>query len=390
MALNLKQSPKKKPNRKGNQAESIQASLDNRFLRGLSAEWENALWLLPDAIRPKIRKPLFAVRDMPGKLGTWDYHKREITLSRDLVSGARWDDVREVLLHEMAHQVSHEGLDALTEPDHGKGFRQACRYLRANPKASGSFFPLHERLQQGETLSERDRIVVRIHKLLALAESSNIHEAKAAMGKAHQLILRHNVDLIEKSRPRTYHSVFLGEPRLRHFREAYHLAHLLQDFYFVQGMWVQTWVLDREKMGRVLEISGTRTNIQIAEYVHNAVHRYIDTRWEDYRKGKKLNRYRKTDYAIGIIEGFRSTLKQSAQKGSCTRRKDLPVLVEDKDLSRFVALRYPHIRSFSRKGSKCDTRVLDDGLETGRKLVISKGISKYENSKKHHIEYHGD
>jgi hypothetical protein len=42
-------------------------------------------------------------------------------------------------------------------------------------------------------LNDHDRVVVRIHKLMALAESSNPNEARAAMLKAHELITRHNV-----------------------------------------------------------------------------------------------------------------------------------------------------------------------------------------------------
>ena len=281
---------------------AVQSSFDRRILRGLLAEWENALWLLPESLRRSIKRPLFAIRDMPTRLGCWSREKREITLSRAIISGHPWDDVKEVLLHEMAHQVAHEGLLAASEPDHGDGFRQACRLLCANPAASGTCRPLHVRLHQGEELNDRDRIVVRIHKLMALAESNNPNEAQAAMLKAHELIARHNVDLIAQDLDQDYHSIFLGAPRLRHFREAYHLAHLLQDFYFIQGMWIQAWVLKKGRMGRVLEISGTRKNVQIADYIHAAICRYIDDAWANYRRNKGLNRYRKTDFAVGIIE----------------------------------------------------------------------------------------
>jgi hypothetical protein len=104
----------------------LQSSFERRILRGLLAEWENASWLLPESLRRSIKKPIFAIRDMPARLGCWSRNKREITLSREIVSGHRWDDVKEVLLHEMAHQVAHEGLQATSEPDHGDSFRQAC------------------------------------------------------------------------------------------------------------------------------------------------------------------------------------------------------------------------------------------------------------------------
>jgi len=366
---------------------SVQSSFDRQILRGLLAEWENALWQLPESLRRSIKRPLFALRDMPTRLGCWSREKREITLSRDIVSGHPWDDVKEVLLHEMAHQVAHEGLQATSEPDHGDCFRQACRLLRANPAASGTYRPLHVRLHQGEDLNDRDRIVVRVHKLMALAESSNPNEAQAAMRKAHELISRHNVNLIAQGADQDYHSIFLGTPHLRHFREAYHLAHLLQDYYFVQGMWIQAWVLEKGRMGRVLEISGTRKNVRIAEYIHAAISRYIDGAWADYRRGNSLNQYRKTDFAVGIIEGFKATLQQARTAGSRDNDTRLPVRVEDHALTRYLAQRYPHVRSFSRKGPGHDARVLADGKERGRKLIIAKGITRNDGFRNQVLEY---
>ena len=359
------------------------------MLRGLIAEWENARWLLPETLRQSIRRPLFAIRPMPHRLGCWNPANREITLSSELVSRHGWDDVKDVLLHEMAHQVAHEGLAATQETDHGDSFRQACRFLSASPRASGSYPTLHERLHQGDPLDENDRMVIRIRKLMALAESSNPNEAHAAMRKAFDLIARHNIDLISRGHVQRYTSIFLGRPRLRHFREAYHLAHLLQDFYFIQGVWVQAWVIEKQRMGRVLEISGSVQNVQIAEYVHASVRRYIDKTWADYRQGKKLNRYRKTDFAVGVIEGFRSTLQKASTRTQQVNDTGLPMCVNDQALTQYLTRRYPHLRSFSRKGPGHDAQVLSDGTECGKKLVVSKGIRHAAGFKNQVLEYHG-
>jgi hypothetical protein len=211
------------------------------------------------------------------------------------------------------------------------------------------------------------------------------------MLKAHELISRHNVDLIAQGLDQDYHSIFLGAPRLRHFREAYHLAHLLQDFYFIQGMWIQAWVLKKGRMGRVLEISGTRKNVQIADYIHAAICRYIDDAWADYRRNKGLNRYRKTDFAVGIIEGFKATMQQASATGSRGLGTHLPVArVEDHALTRYLAHRYPHVRSFSRRGPGHDARVLADGTESGRKLIIAKGITRHDGFKEKFLDYTHD
>ena len=368
---------------------AIQSSFENQVIRGLIAEWENACWLLPPSLRQSIRRPLFSIRAMPHRLGCWNPAKREIILSSELVSKHGWDDVKDVLLHEMAHQVAHEGLAGAKETGHGSSFKQVCRFLSANPRASGTYPTLHERLNQGDPLDYNDRMVIRIRKLMALAESSNPNEAHAAMRKAFDLIRRHNIDLISHGQDQCYTSIFLGRPRLRHFREAYHLAHLLQDFYFVQGVWSQAWVLEKGRMGRVLEISGSVQNVQIAEYVHASVRRYIDNTWADYCQDKKLNRYRKTDFAVGVIAGFRSTLQQASISTQQVNDAGLPMCVDDKALTRYLARRYPHLRSFSRKGPSHDAQVLSDGTQCGKKLVVSKGIRNAAGFNNQVLEYHG-
>jgi hypothetical protein len=369
--------------------DALQSAFERQVLHGLMAEWQNALWLLPATLRQSIRRPLFAIRSMPHRLGCWDPAKREITLSRELVAGHAWDDVRDVLLHEMAHQVAHEGLAARAETDHGHGFKKACGLLRANPRASGAYPTLHQRLQQGDPLDANDRMVIKIHKLMALAESSNANEAHAAMRKAHELIARHNIDLIRHGQHQSYISIFLGRPRLRHFRESYHLAHLLQDYYFVQGVWTQAWVLEKARMGRVLEISGSIQNVQIAEYLYGCVRRYIDTAWADYRRGKSLNRYRQSDFAVGVIEGFRSTLRKASASTVKGNDTGLPMRVDDQALSRYLTRRYPHLRSFSRKGPAHDGQVLADGTECGKKLVVAKGVRHQAGYTEQLLDYHG-
>ncbi|WP_155308909.1 DUF2786 domain-containing protein [Desulfosarcina ovata] len=376
MRARLKKSPGKAYLAAGQADPALQTAFERQVLRGLAAEWENARWLVPAEFRESVRRPLFGIREMPNKLGSWHAARREIALSQELVSRHRWDDVKAVLLHEMAHQVAHEGLRATAETDHGAAFQRACGWLRADPAAAANYRPLSERLRQGDPLDTRDRIVVKVRKLMALAESSNANEATAAMRKAYELIARHNLELIQKGAAQTYVSIFIGTPCLRHFREAYHLALLLQDFYFVQGVWIQAWVLDKGKMGRVLEISGTRKNVQIAEYVHGAVSRYIDSAWTDYRRQKGLNRYRKTDFAVGIIEGFKSTLHMAAQCIRTNLPSDLPVATADPALKGYVDRRYRRVRAFSRQGPGHDPRVFADGTETGKKLVIAKGITQ--------------
>jgi len=362
-----------------------QEQLESCILHGLSCEWERALWILNSPYREKMRPPFFCLRDMKDRWGTWDGKKREISLSRSLVLNHSWAAVREVLFHEMAHQLASEVLTASHESPHGPQFQKACYLLRANPKASGKYPPLDKRVSDERSLSGssslEDKILRRVKKLFALAESQNHHEADAAMSKAHALISKYNLDLLAKAEDRDFTSIFVGQPALRHFPEDYSLAHLLQDFYFVKGIWVSAYVPEKEKMGRVLEVSGTIPNIKLASYVHDFVRRFIHSQWREYNKDKGLNRHRQTDFAVGIIEGFRSKLE--VQRKEKEKAKDPLALmkIEDPLLRKYMEYKYPHTIRFSRGFPSRDEKVWKEGKRVGKKLVIFRGIEDREGNK---------
>jgi len=342
------------------------------MLHGLALEWEAALSVLRPAQQKKMRLPLFSLRDMKERWGNWSGEKREIALSRDLALDHSWDAVREVLLHEMAHQMAEEVLLALGEPPHGPKFHQACRLLRANPKASGKFIPLDERLADRSAPGE-DRILRKVKKLLALAQSQNRYEAEAAMRRAHDLIAQYNVDLLGQEEKRHFVTIFVGRPALRHRSEDYSLAHLLQDYYFIRGIWVPAYLPEKGRMGRVFEINGTLSNVQMAGYVYAFVLRYIEQQWREYNGDKGLNHLRRSDFAVGIIEGFRSKLEVKPS----LRREEPQALMktDDPQLADFMAYRYPHTRRFQRGGTRRDPNVLKDGRRIGKQMVITRGIS---------------
>lgn len=357
----------------------IRETLDQRILHGLSCEWESARMSLRPDIRRALNEPMFCLYDYKNRLGCWSSGKREIGFSRQFVLNYSWNDIREVLYHEMAHQVALEAFHASLEPAHGRSFLQACRMLKANPKASGTYIPLSRQIL--ETVdSDSDKIKLRIQKLLALAQSSNLHEAESAMIKAHELMAKYEIDQISRKVRRDYFSIFVGKPALRHFREDYSLAHLLMDYYFVKGLWICAYVIDKGKMGRVLEISGTARNIQIATYVFDFICRFIDTEWECYNSDNKLNRYRKTDFATGILSGFRMKLEKEFIDGDATDKNRSLVKSRDLQLTHYFSERYPRTKSFSRKGGRYHPDVVSDGVKIGKTLVIRQGISQ-QNSK---------
>jgi hypothetical protein len=349
--------------------------MEHLILHGLCCEWERATMQLRPTERGGFLQPLFAIRDLKGKWGTWSSERREISLSSDLVLDHSWDAVREVLLHEMAHQYADQVLHAFNETDHGSSFRRACHLLRANPRATAGHTLLDQRLSDGIPRHEGG-ILGRIRKLMALAQSANRFEAEAAMNKAHELIRRHQVDFTTGPDCDELISAFVGKPALRHFREHYRLSNLLQDFYFICGIWVPAYVVEKGRMGSVLEITGRIQNVRIAVYVHDFVTRTIDVQWNEYTRRKRLHRHRKSDFAVGIIDGFRKRLEETADGHKETEESLFPMKSRDKELERELAYRYPHLRKIKGWSVRRDEKVLRDGMKIGKNLVIYKGIEE--------------
>jgi len=348
----------------------LRQALEKSILHGLSCEWEVALWGLPENCLASVRKPLFSLRDMERNLGQWDPGKREIALSRAFVLNHPWQAVREVLHHEMAHQLAHEVLGGQAETAHGEKFRKACRLLRIPPDATGAY----ERIEGVSNPGESDALLLKIRKLFALAESPNPHEAEAAMLKAHQLIARHNIDLMALEKERRFVSCLVGPAALRHTRDRYALANLIQDFYFVQGVWVPVYVLEKGKMGRVLEVSGTPENIEMASYVYDYIMHYVDAQWRVFSGGNGGGRRRKVDFALGVLDGFRKKLTPPERGSRGEQNERAVVSLEDPQLGRYLKRKYPYIRSFRRQGAGVDAGALAAGVAAGESLVIARGI----------------
>lgn len=352
------------------ETEALHAELERRILHGLSCEWHHAAAAIDPAYRRAMPPPLFALGDMQARWGCWSGATREIRLSRKLVLTRPWDSVREVLLHEMAHQMTEEVFGARHEPAHGPHFRKACGLLGANPRASGSFPPLCDRLELAARDSQ-DKHLIRIRKLLALANSANRHEAEAAMLKAHELMARHTLQAITAGGPREFMSAFSGEPALRHNRFDYQLAALLQNFYFVVGMWVPAYVIGRQKMGRVLELSGTPRNLRTAMYVAGFMRRVVIEEWSRYGHAGRRRPRPPLDFAVGILQGFRSRLEAGLAAGPVRSDGCYPLVrVADPQLAAYTGLRYPRTVSIRRAARRSDPGLLAAGREIGGRLIL--------------------
>ncbi len=331
-------------------------ALEAALLRELRSnfDWENQA-----RFRARLTPPVIALSDAATRLGCWIRTTRTLELSRPLVLARPWPEVVGVLTHEMAHQFVDEVLQVRDETAHGETFRRLCAEIGVDDRAGGAPIPV--------VGAEVDRVLDRIRKLLALAGSPNQHEAEIAMRKAHELMLRHNV---ENAGGRAGYEVrHVGDPAKRVSAVDNAVAALLAEFFFVKVIRVPVYLPQLGKRGSSFELCGTRANLEMASHVYAFLGATAARLWDERRGDARVRSGRdRLSFQTGVIGGFRDKLvaERAELRGTGL------VWVGDADLDRYYRARNPRISTRKRRVRVGGAHAA--GREAGRTIVLHKPI----------------
>jgi hypothetical protein len=340
----------------------LTAELERRLVWRLAQEWAELNWsLFGNVLRPVA----LGLLEGRSRLGQWCAADRSIGLSREAILARPWLDTIETLKHEMAHQYVDEVLGGEPTP-HGPRFRQVCQMRGIDPAATGG---------DPSTVgpSKEDRIIDRVRKLLALAESSNQHEAELAASTAQRLILKFNIDIDARTpdQDRPYAYAHLGKPTGRVQAHQQHLASLLLEHFFVRAIWVSTYDPLADKKGTVLEICGRPENLQMAEFVHDFVLRTAERLWRAHKKAHRITSDReRRAFIAGAVSGFSAKLRE---KRAEAQREGL-VWVGDAGVAAYMRRRHPRTRT-CRGSEQSHADAYARGQSAGRTIVLSRPVS---------------
>lgn len=342
----------------------LSAKLEAALLRELIAQYA----LLRDAyFKNALVMPQMALVSSRARLGRWVEATRTIEISRPLVLEQPWGIVVEVLKHEMAHQYVTEVLGERVETAHGPRFRAVCERLGIDAAAAGLPYPKNDTTGIDP---HKGKVAERIARLLALAESPNVHEAEAAMAAAQRLLLKHNIELREARAAQGYTWKHFGAPTGRTTEAQRVLSIIITKHFFVEAIWVPVYRPLEGKRGSVLEVIGTPENIEIAEYVHGYLVETAERLWREHKseQGIRGNRDRRT-FLAGVMSGMRDKLAREAKRSADAGL----VWVADGDLETWFRRRHPHVRHVRYAGQQ-RSEAYAHGREAGQKIVIHRGM----------------
>ncbi len=305
----------------------------------------------------------FVLFEGKGEWGYFNPHLLEIGLNKKLFLLSDPEIVRNILRHELVHFYQHL-FDKSQSPTahHDAHFRELClRFFKDEQigKAAQSW----DEMLLDDPNSKKEKILEKVKKLLALADSSNPHEAEVALKKVNQLILEHNLKSI--SPEQEYIDIYLKRicqtkrfsPKLQSIRE-------ILDLFQVRS------VLNHGMDCCYLEIIGSSENIKIAEYIFHFLQQEFEHLWEREKKSQKLKgQLAKNSFFRGLAEGFKTqiTLSQSQMNSRA-------LIVSEKALDLGVKkLVYPRLR-FTHSHFKEDSHARQQGRMRGEELKIRRAL----------------
>jgi Protein of unknown function (DUF2786)/SprT-like family len=339
--------------------EALSAELEAALLRALRSAFDYENWVrFGDRLRP----PVLALSGAAARLGCWVRASRRLELSRALVLERPWPEVIAVLQHEMAHQFVDEVLAVRDETAHGETFRRVCADRAIDMRAAGAPVPVDGQV-------DVDRVLDRIRKLLALAGSPNLNEAETAMRRAHELMLRHNIEAAAASQ-RDFQVRHLSDPTTRTTRVEDDIIGLITRFFFVRAIRLRVYLPRLGKDGRVYEIAGTRANVEMASHVYEFLLATAARLWNENRGDARVRSGRdRLAYQSGVVRGFHDKL---ALERAQLRGTGL-VWVGDAALDDYFRRRHP--RTVNRSRSVRTGGAHAAGREAGRSIVLHKPVA---------------
>lgn len=340
--------------------ESVQplsAQLKSLLLHRLIAEWAA---INRDCFNHTMKPPILMLAETDTWLGRWTGNTRHLSLSQSLVLQQSWSVVLEVLKHEMAHQYVEEILHIKDETAHGPAFQRVCQRLGIDAQSAG--------LPSARSETE-DRILRRITKLLALAESPNTHEAELAMQTAQRLMLSYNIDLNKQHVAQNYRFRTVGPIKTRHEGWEQVLGGLLAEHFFVRCIWVPVYLPLEGKSATVLELCGSDANLEIATYVHHFLSETGARIWKTWRAQRGSGDRRQ--FLSGLMVGFREKLLMQQTKN----QQEGLILAQDMGLENFMDRRYPRLHT-RRGGSTTMSDAFFEGRMEGQKLILHKAVKE--------------
>jgi len=216
------------------------------------------------------------------------------------------------------------------------------------------------------------KLLEKIQKLLNLANSDNEHEAKLAMERANELLVKHNISMQQATVDLEYEKTVLTEDSKQSTEDKF-VRSILSEFFFVKLVTSRRtkYINSKRVATTTIFILGTDTNVQIATYVYGYLKNTFKSLFKQYKKETGCPANVKQSYYAGLYDGLKIQLEATKVK---VEQKEGLVLVDDKKLARYMAGAFDNLKTQTSRWTVRDSQAVQDGTEQGKNIRIARGI----------------
>lgn len=297
------------------------------------------------------------------KLGHFDPNTYQIGLNKSVMYQAKESVLRDIIRHEFAHYVTfikHGNVD-----HHGVEFKSICKEYNWGSDVSHASANIDFQNDKVEGDLKSEKVINKIKNLLKLASSENQHEAELATLKANQLLLKYNIDRLDSTQSEDYFVTNVLKVKRKNAK--------ISTIYSILKHFMVKPVLNYTKDGVLLEVTGTRYNIELSEYVANFLDVELDRIWNAAKGENKLSGLRaKNSFFNGLAHGYDQKMQSVEKSFEKSESKALMVIKDQLEIQ--TARIYKRLSS-SYSNSQKDYGSHELGKKAGKKLNINKGIS---------------
>ena len=229
------------------------------------------------------------------------------------------------------------------------------------------------------------KILDKIRKLLALAQSPNENEAALALAMAKDLMLRYNIDNIDLEQETTEDIIEI-DFKISHQAEESSLrfVYWLGKAFLVRPILIKRNIgQDKIKFERYIRFIGKQADVAASTYIFSFIMSILDKKEKEYSKKSKI----KKDYSLGFITAVCDKLKQIEED---RRNNQVYTIDEAKQETSLILASFGLINNFikNKYGDKLndgkqsdvefDLDAFRDGYTEGLKQGIFAGVESKE------------
>ena len=350
-----------------------QPPMQREWIKRLYADYNDILYSYKIRL---LSKPVISISEGKSTLATWNHETRNISVSSHLIRNYPWDIVVEVLKHEIAHQIVDELFHV--EDLHGSYFKKACKMIAVSDWVARAYLNPDcaiKTWKDNAKIHQKDKMLEKVEKLLALATSDNEHEALLAMQRVREIYTKYNLQRTVSENPSDdYVYLIIDRKKKRIERFESRICSILTAHFFVEVIMSGRFDAKDLTEYKIIEIMGTRENVLMAEYVYHFLFNKIHYLWKNYKKAGAKSSKSKLSYMMGILEGFSAKLENPANLNLDPDAITALAIYKDKDLDKFYRSRYPRTTAKYYSASTRDNSSYSAGKAEGKSLNLSKAV----------------